>query len=73
MADVVKNDKGEVQRVVYKDRAGYTLEIDRRSPIEGAIRVFSKGPNGNGCPADLPRDEAIKAAHDLIDMAGGER
>lgn len=70
MAEVVKDDKGEVQRVVYKDHAGYTLEVDRRSPVEGAVRIISKGPQGNGAPADLTREDARRFAHDVLDLVG---
>lgn len=71
MADVVKDDKGEIQKVVYKDNAGYTLEIDKRSPVSGKVRIISKSPGGNGSPADLAPSEARKFARDVIDLVGG--
>ena len=72
-ADVKRDDNGDIQGVIYRDSSQYSFEVDKRSPIVGRIRVITKSPGGSGSPVDLEPAEAIRAAHDLIDMAGGER
>jgi hypothetical protein len=72
MADVTRNDKGEIVKVSYVDNAGYTAEVDLRSPISGRVRIVSKAPGGTGSPADLTRSEARKYARDILDLVGHE-
>lgn len=69
MADVKKNDKGEVESVTYTDYAGYSLEV--AAPGEnGRVRITSRGKSGTGSPVDLERSEARHLAHDILDLAG---
>lgn len=72
MADIEKDSDGRVVKVTYKDSAGYTLEVDRRSPVAGKVRIVSKSPSGSGCPADLAPAEARRFAHDVLEVIGGE-
>lgn len=72
MADVVKDDQGAIVKVTYRDEAGYTVEIDKRSPVSGKVRIISKSPTGTGSPSDLLPSEARRFAHDVLDVLGPE-
>lgn len=70
MADVTKNDKGEIESIRYTDFAGYSLDVE--APGEnGRLRITTKSKSGTGSPVDLERDEAKRFARDVIDLAGG--
>lgn len=71
MAEVVKNDKNEVTKVVYKDTSNYAAEVGR-SPFPGKLRITTKSPSANGAPVDLEIGEAKRFARDVLDLAGGE-
>lgn len=71
MADVIKDDSGQVQRVIYKDTSHYAAEVGR-SPFPGKLRITTKSPSANGAPVDLELGEAKRFARDVLDLAGGE-
>lgn len=71
MAEIIKDDKGAIVGVRYKDNSDYTVEIDTRSPISGKVRIISKSAGGSGSAADLAPSEARKFFHDGLEILGG--
>lgn len=70
MAEVKRDDKGEIESITYTDHVGYTARVDRPDPTTGRVRILTAGKAGGGSPVDLEPAEARKLAHDLADLAG---
>lgn len=67
MAEVTRNERGEIVKVTYRDPTGYSAEVERASG--DTIRIWTKAPGGNGgAPVDLPKPEARRFAHDIADL-----
>lgn len=69
MAEIKRNDRGDIVGVTYTDSDGYTATVEP-SGRANSIRIWTRNKTGGGSPVDLDRAEARRFARDVIELSG---